>query len=203
MEINTQIILGGNNPNYLSPMCINEIIVETDFFEGLSIDLSENYTREQLEIVDYDIKNGVYVLRNYNLETIIPIDIVDKNTGKSISKNIFIEMDNKNGEMKNKLKFIDKEIVYKNYDLLNAFERLYTEINHDYLIRICAFCKKSCWNPYGGSDFCNHLCFKEFSEEYNKIETKDKLTIAEILNKNIDKYRNVYLTYSCNEYMEK
>jgi hypothetical protein len=55
-----------------------------------------------------------------------------------------------------------KEIIYKDYDLLDAFEILYNEINQDYLVRICAFCKKSCWNPYGGVDFLNHLCFNEF-----------------------------------------
>jgi hypothetical protein len=42
-----------------------------------------------------------------------------------------------------------------------------------------------------------------FFDEYNKIETKNKLKILTLLNKNDGKYRNVYLTNSCNEYMEK
>jgi hypothetical protein len=73
INVETQIVFGGNNSKYVSPMVINGLIVETDGFEGLYIETFEDYTKEQLKIVDYDIKNGLYILRNYKLETIIPI----------------------------------------------------------------------------------------------------------------------------------
>jgi hypothetical protein len=86
---------------------------------------------------------------------------------------------------------------------LNSFDELYKEINKKYEIKICAFCKNSCWNPYGGTDFCNHLCFKIFSNEYYKINNRSKMEIVKLMEKYTGKHENVYLINSCEEYMEK
>jgi hypothetical protein len=203
LKVDTQIIMDNDNPNYSMPLIINGIIIETDGFEVLSIDKQEKYSNEQLEIFDYDIECHVYVLKNYNLHTIIPINSIEKYTGKTRAETLHVEMNNKNGHIAKTLKIPDKEIVVNNDDISGAFEKLYNEINKEYTIKICAFCKNSCWNPYGGTDFFNHLFFKEFTNEYYKINTKDKMEIVKLMEKNKDKYKNVYLTNSCNEYKEK
>lgn len=204
IKIDSQIIMENNNPNYISPMNINGIMIETDGFEILSIDAQEKYSPEQLKIFDYDIKHNLYVLKNYRLRTIIPIDIVEKNTRKIISERLSVEMDDKNNHTIRTLKIFNKETIINNFDMLEAFEKLYNEINKEYAIKICAFCKNLCWNPYGGTDFFNCLCFKEFADEYYKIDTKYKMNIVELMGKNKGKYnKNVYLTNYCNEYIEK
>jgi hypothetical protein len=201
LKIETEIVLGDNS-KYDSPMIINGIIVETDGFEVLSIEQSENYGREQLKIFDYDIKHGCYILKNYNLKTSVPVNMENKNTKELFFDNLFIEIDDTNGETIRKLKLFDKEIIVNGWDLVGAFNNLHREIKQNYTVKMCAFCKKSCWNPYGGIDFFNHLCFKEFAEEYYKLDIKNKETISALMNKSTGKYKNVYLINSCNDYRE-
>jgi hypothetical protein len=56
----------------------------------------------------------------------------------------------------------------------------------------------------GGADFLDCLCFREFADEYYKIDAKYKMNILELMEKNKGKYNiNVYLTDCCNEYIEK
>jgi hypothetical protein len=201
LNIETKIVLGDNS-KYDSPMIINGVIVETDGFEVLCIELSENYGKEQLKIFDYDIKHGGYILKNYNLRTSVPMNIRNKTTREIFSDNLFIEIDDNNRKTIRKLKLLDKEIVVNGWDLLGAFNNLHREIKQNYTVQICAFCKKSCWNPYGGTDFFNHLCFKEFMEEYYKLDIKNKENISGLMNKNTGKYKSVYLINSCNDYRE-
>jgi hypothetical protein len=201
LKVEAKIIIGNNNPNYSMPMIINGITIETDGFEVLSIDKQEKYSNEQLKIFDYDIEYNVYVLKNYSLKTIIPINIIEKHTGKMQTETLYVEMNNKNGRTEMTLRILDKEIVANNYNILDAFEKLYNEVNKEHTIKICAFCKNSCWNPYGGTDFYHHLCFKEFADEYYEINVKDKMSIVQLMEKNKSKYYNVYLTNYCDEYM--
>jgi hypothetical protein len=201
LKIETKIVLGDNS-KYDSPMIINGVIVETDGFEVLSIEQSENYGAEQLKIFDYDIKHGCYILKNYNLKTSVPINITNKNTKELSFDNLFVEIDDNNGETIRKLNLFDKEIIVNGWDLVGAFNNLHRKIKQNYTVKMCAFCKKSCWNPYGGIDFFNHLCFKEFEEEYYKLDIKNKEAIGCLMNKNMEKYKSVYLINSCNDYRE-
>jgi hypothetical protein len=201
LEIETEIALGDNS-EYSSPMIINDVIVETDGFEVLCIEQSENYGTEQLKIFDYDIKHGCYILKNYNLKTSVPVNIINKNTKELFSDNLFIEIDDNNGETTRKLKIFDKEIIVNGWDLVGAFNNLHREIKQNYTVKICAFCKKSSENPYGGIDFFNHLCFKEFAEENYKLDIKNKENIGGLMNKNPGEYKSVYLIDSCNDYKE-
>jgi hypothetical protein len=201
LKIETKIVLGDNS-KYDSPMIINGIIVETDGFETLCIEQSENYETEQLKIFDYDIKHGDYILRNYNLRTSVPINIINKNTNEFSSDNLFIEINDDNRKTVRKLQLFDKEIIVNGWDLVGAFYNLHREIKQNYTVKMCAFCKKSCWNPYGGTDFFNHLCFKELAEEYYKLDIKNKESVGGLMNKNMGKYKSVYLINSCNDYRE-
>jgi hypothetical protein len=118
------------------------------------------------------------------------------------SDTLIIEIDENSDRIIRNLRIFDKEIILKDFDFCGAFEYLHKEIKEKYTIKICAFCKKSSWNPYGGVDFFNHLCFNEFSEEYNKLDVRNKNNISYLMNKNIEKYKNVYLIGSCNDYEE-
>jgi hypothetical protein len=201
LKIGTKIVLGDNS-KYDSPMIIDGVIVETDGFEVLYIEVSENYETERLKIFDYDIRNGYYILKNYNLITSVPMNIKNRTTSGMFSDNLFIEIDDNNGKTIRKLKLFDIEITVNGWDLVGAFYNLHREIKQNYTVQMCAFCKKSCWNPYGGIDFFNHLCFKEFAEEYYKLDIKNKENISGLMNKNTGKYKSVYLINSCNDYRE-
>jgi hypothetical protein len=204
MEIETNIISEENNFKYTFPkIIINDVIIEIDSFEILYIDIPENYTQEQLKIFDYDIQHKSYILTNYYFKTNIPLNIIDKKTKKLLVEYMIIEMENKNSKNTQKIRLFDKESNIYGDNFLDAFEKLYKEINKDYVIKICTYCKKSCWNPYGGSDFINQLCFNKFSEEYYKIDTKDKMNISKLMNDNDKKYKQVCMVDSCNEYVEK
>jgi hypothetical protein len=199
IQTETQIFFDRNNEIYMSPMIVNDIIIENDGFCDLIIFGIENYKKEQLKIFDYDMtENGDYVLKNYNLKTLIPINIIDKNTANNICENIIIE--NNNGIKK--IKLLDYEVIVKYNDWVEAFNDLQRKFKENYRVKICAFCKKSSWNPYGGADFFNLLCFKNFTEEYNQLNIKDKMNIGNLMNKNKGKFNFVYLISSCNEYVE-
>jgi hypothetical protein len=199
IKIDTQIAMGNN-----MPMNINGIMIETDGFEVLSIDEQEKYSAEQLKIFDFDINHwGIYVLKNYHLRTTIPIEMIEKNSGEKISEKLFIEMDDKNNQTTTTLKILDKEIVITDFYILEGFEKLYEEIHKEYTVKICAFCKNLCWNLYGGVDFFNCLCFKEFADEYYKIDENYKMNILKLMEKNKDKYKFVHLTNCCGEYIER
>ena len=111
-------------------------------------------------------------------------------------------MNNYNNETIRKLEFLDEELVVNDFDLLGAFEKLFENVKQNYMIKICAVCKKSSWHPYGAIDFFHHLCFKEFAIEYYKMCVKDKMNLMSLMDKNAGKYKNVYLTSFCNEYEE-
>jgi hypothetical protein len=199
IKTKTEMVYDKNDREYSFPMTVNGIIIETDGFEVLTINSSENYSKDQLKIFEYDFMKGFYKLKNYHLTAIIPINIIEYYNGKHLLENIVIEMIDKESNTTRKIKILNKEIIVKKHNLLGAFDELYENIKEKYTLKICAFCKKSSWNPYGG-DFFNHLCFKEFSEDYYKINRNNKTEIAKLMGENNGKWKSIYLTHFCNEY---
>jgi hypothetical protein len=190
--------------NYMMPMFINGIKIETNGFDMLTVLKSENYSKEQLKLFDYEISRyGDYILKNFNLKTIIPVNIIEKNSGNKNSEKIIIEIENYD-EVVKKLRLFDTEIFIINdcteLDcLVGAFEELYDKIKNDYTIEICVFCKNSGYNPCsGGVEYYNHVCYKEFTENYSKLDNKDKLNIEPL----VTKKALVCLTDSCNKFVE-
>ena len=203
IKTNTQITMGPHTLDCLSPMIVNGIVIDTEGFECLSIDKPETYSEDALSIFDFDInKYGSYILKNYHARTEIPVEIIEKRTGKESMESIIIEMDNKDNETMQTLKIFDKEITVHDFYLEDAFCTLYEEAHEEYSIKICAFCKNFFGAAFGGLDFCNQLCFEKISGEYRKIEKKTKYAILELMDKHPGKCRGVYLTYSCNNYRE-
>jgi hypothetical protein len=115
---------------------------------------------------------------------------------------IIVELKNENKKYSQKLKIMDIEITLNEWAYANAFEKIYDQIKDKYILKICACCKKSHWNPYGGSDFLNQLCFKDSFDEYNEIEIKDKTNVGKLMAVN-NNFKNVLLTDYCKEYEEK
>ena len=188
-------------------MLVNGVLIETDGFECLSIESFKNYTKEQLKIFDCFInKYGSCMLINYNLKVLIPVNVVEKNTGNNFCENIIIEINNSDDNIIGKLRFLDYDTGnicdVKSWDVFSAFDKLHGKIKQNFIVKICAFCKKSSYNPYGGIDFFSHLCFNECAEEFCKLDLKNKFTIGPLMNNNKGKFKNVSLTSSCNEYME-
>ena len=96
------------NPNYnFFPAIIYGIRVETDGFEVLSVENPESYTKDQLENFEYDIKHPykdktkpLFILKNFSLQTYIPVSVFSKKDNNRIKKEICIEISNDNGHYK-------------------------------------------------------------------------------------------------------
>ena len=188
--------------NYISPMILRDIVIDTEGFEVLSIDYNEYFNHKNLCEFDYEIMNGVHILKSYELKVFIPIKIIDKRSGNENKSEMIIDIKNDNNKKYQKLRVFDKEIVIKDYAYTNLFEKIYDDIKDKYAIKICAYCKKSFWDPYGGNNFIHQVCFKNIFDEFNKIETKNKNSVGYLMaiNKN---FMSVLLTECCKEYEEK
>ena len=198
-----QITIGPHTLDCLSPMIVNGIVIDAEGFECLSIDKPETHPEDALSIFDYDInKYGSYILKNYHVRTEIPVEIIEKPTGKESMESIIIEMDNKDSETRQTLKMFDTEITVNDFYLEGAFNTLYREVNEKYSVKICAFCTNSFGAAFGEVEFCNQLCFEKISGEYREIAKKTKYAILELMAKHPGTCRNVYLTCSCNKFME-
>jgi hypothetical protein len=202
---NSEVIFYDENYcGYISPMILQDIIIETDGLELLTINSNEYFNHRNLSKFNYEKhkKHDIYLLKNYELKIFIPINIVDKKHCNESTTEMTIELINENNKNYKKLKILDKEIVIKENDYTDSFEKIYDEIKDKYIIKICSYCKKSNWNPYGGSDFINQICFKNIFDEFNKIEIKNKNNVGHLIaiNNNI---KNVLLTEYCKEYNEK
>jgi hypothetical protein len=132
IKTKTEIVYDNNDQEYFLPMIVNGIIIETDGFEALTINSSENYSKDQLKIFDYDLVKGFYKLKNYYLKAIIPISIIEKNNGRYFFDNMIVEIIDKENNTIRKIKIFDNEIVVKRSDLLEAFDELYENINEKY-----------------------------------------------------------------------
>jgi hypothetical protein len=203
-------IIDFDSSEYLSPMVINGVIIETDGFEALSIDNTEQYSEEQLKQFDYDIifpykdkTKKLFVLKNYNLQTYIPVSITKKETNKSETAELIIEMIHNGKNLTLSCSLLEEKS--ENFDSENleiALNNLQEKSN--YFINICACCKNSNWNPYGGMVFLNQLCFRNDSEKFQNMKLKTKYTVASIMKDDADRnFDLVWLTDNCKYYIPR
>ena len=100
ITVNTEIVdFDVDGSNYISPIVVNGVIMETDGFECLTIDPPKRYSEEQLKQFDYDIvypygdkTKEVFMLKNYRLKTFIPVSVLNKDINKWETANLVIEM---------------------------------------------------------------------------------------------------------------
>jgi hypothetical protein len=202
---NSEVVFYAENYcGYVSPMVLQDIIIETDGFEVLTINSNEYFNHQNLSKFDYEKpeRRDFYLLKNYKLKTFIPINIVDKKYGNENMAEMIIEIKNYNNKNYQKIKILDREIIINENNYINSFEKIYSDIKDKYIIKICIYCRKSHWNPYGGNDFINQICFKNIFDEFNKIETKNKNSVGYLMAIN-NNFQNVLLTECCKEYKEK
>ncbi|WP_276378744.1 hypothetical protein [Flavobacterium sp. H4147] len=196
--------LNENSSEYFYPIEIDGVIIETNGFEALTIDNVEKYTETQLAQFDYDIKypyndkgKKLLVLKNYQLKTFIPIHILEIETGKRVVIELQIVMihDGEQIRLLSTLFGKSSEAIIMETTL---FEKLQNQLDEYYCLEICSNCENSIWNPYGGNDFFNHLCFKKEAREFQAIKEKNKQSIGSFMkfkeNKN---FENVQLTDYC------
>ena len=183
---------------YILPIVIDGVIIETDGFEVLSIDKPEQYSQNQLAQFDYDKEYDLLVLKNYQLKTFIPIRIWNIQSRKRIETEIQITMTHNGKSVKRVCSLFGK--VSEKFDLEVAFGEIQGQLTNSHCLETCSNCKNSFWNPYGGGEFY-HLCFKSEAEAFQTIENKDKMTIIRFMKFDNDKnFKHVRLTDFCDDF---
>jgi hypothetical protein len=204
---------------YFYPMIIDGVIIETDGFEALTIDRPEKYSKNQLDRFDYDTiypcedkEEKLLVLKNYQLKTFIPIRVLETGSNKKMTAEIQITMNHEGGEEEGKGKGVKRTCSllgktinlgtnFGDPDLEEAFAQLQKQLAGQYCMETCSNCRNSFWNPYGGSDFFNHLCFKSESKAFQAIANKGKESVIDFIKyDNEQNWRTVRLTDYCNEF---
>ena len=197
-----------NSIDYCYPLIFNGITIDTDGFELLSIANPEQYSEIQLALFEYDTKliqcanedRKLLVLKNYQLNVFIPIHILEIQSGKKDTADIQIIMkhDGENGEkgIKRICSLLGKSS--ENYNMEEAFREVQAQLAESHCMETCSNCKNSWWSIYGGTEFCNHLCFKSDAEAFQAIKDKNKLTVARFMKYGNDQnWQSVRLTDYC------
>jgi len=206
-NINTEIDNDDDTSECFCPMLVNGVEIETDGFEGLlSIENPEQYSENQLTQFDYDIKypykdktKKLLVLKNYQLNSFIPISVLEIKTGKRIEAEVQITMSHDGIDFKRICSLLGKKSESSYMD--DVFDELQKQLKGNYIMEICSNCKNSSWHPYGGNEFFNHLCFKTEAEAFQAIEIKNKMSVGGFMKYDNDKnFELVQLTDYCNKF---
>ncbi len=205
--INTEVKdLIESSSDYCCPITINGVTIETDGFEELSIDKPEQYSDTQLARFDYDIQypykdkeKKLLILKNYQLKTFIPIHVWEIKSEKRIETEIQIIMTRNEKSITRVCSLLGA--ISENFDMEVAFGEVQSQLIECYRMETCSNCKNSFWNPYGGSEFFNQLCFKKEAKAFQAIKDKDKMTVVRFMKYDNDKnFQNVRLTDYCEEF---
>ena len=205
-NINTEIDNDDDMSECFYPMLVNGVEIETDGFEGLSIENPEQYPENKLAQFDYDIKypykdkeKKLLVLKNYQLKAFIPIQVLEKESGKRMKVDMEITMTYDGNNFKRICSLLGKNSDYSDMEV--AFRELQTQLKNDYSMEICSNCKNSSWHPYGGNEFFNHLCFEKESIAFQFIENKTKTSVGGFMKYgNDENWELVQLTDYCDKF---
>jgi hypothetical protein len=204
INVNTELIDYTVSSPAFSPMVINGVLIDIDGFEDLTIENIEQYNNEQLKQFDYNViypykdKNKkLIVLKNYMLKAFIPINIINKTNGIRTLSELILEMNDKDGKINYTISLEDEKT--NDVDIENIFNKFKEQLSEKYIMEICGTCKYNTENPYGGVFLFNQLCFKKYGGEYFKMGIMNKTKFASLLDDK--KWETVYLTDSCNEYI--
>ena len=206
-NINTYIDDSDDLSECLYPMLIDGVEIETDGFEALSIENPEQYPENKLaQLFDYDIKypykdkeKKLLVLKNYQLNVFIPIQVLERESRKRMKVDMEITMSYDGNNFKRICSLLGQSSEYPDMEV--AFRELQTQLKHRYSMEICSNCKNSSWHPYGGYEFFNHLCFEKESIAFQSIENKDKMSVGGFMKYNNNKnFELVQLTDYCNKF---
>jgi hypothetical protein len=195
--------------HYFNPIEVNEVTLEIDGFEALTIDNPEQYSEVQLAQFDYynsypyeEMDKKELVLINYKLESFIPIHVLKIESGEIFITEFQIILVWNEKLAKRSCVILGK--CSKNLDLGCAFIEIQEQLKEEYYLMTCSNCKNYCWHPDVGFDFYNQLCFKSKTEEFQAIKDKNKMSIAELMNSgNKNDNQLVHLTDYCDSFDPK
>jgi len=143
---------------YCFPMTIDGVVIETDGFEELSVAQPEQYAENQLLRFDYDVRypykdkdKPLLVLKDYRLDTFIPVFVREIKSGKRMEAELCIEMAHNGKSVKRTCRLLGGESSV--FDMEAAFVEIQEQLKESYGMETCSNCKNSFWNPYGGCSF--------------------------------------------------
>jgi hypothetical protein len=195
---------------YFCPMIINGVTIETDGFDSLSIDNPEQYSENQLTQFEYDItypykdkEKKLLVLKNYQLKAFIPIHVREIKSGERIETEMQITMQHNGGKnIKRTCSLLGE--TSEQVDMEVALGEVQAQLAECYCMEICTKYKNSWWNPYGGNEFFNQLCFVSETEAFQAIKDKHKSSVADFMKykkyDNYDNFQRVLLTDYCDKF---
>jgi len=211
-EISEETLL--ETSEYFYPMIINGVNIETDGFESLTIDNPEQYSENQLTQFEYDItypykdkEKKLLVLKNYQLKAFIPIHVREIKSGERIEAEMQIKIyQNGNTVVLKTCSLLGKDsdkFDWK-FDWEIGFQEVQDKLADCYCMETCSNCKNSWWNPYGGNEFFNQLCFVIDAEAFQAIKDKNKDSISRFMKykkyDNYDNFQRVQLTDYCDKF---
>jgi hypothetical protein len=175
-RVDTEVFEADISAKEMLPFVAYGVTVDTDGFECLAVN-AEQYSERQLAYFDYEHsrRQNLLLLQNYTLETAVPVCVFDRNASRRSNEILTITM-TRGETAQTSWHYELLGTVYQNAafdDMQNCLLKLQEKLDSAMLIEICACCKKSHWNPYGGSDFFNQVCLKSAAEEYFALENKD------------------------------
>ncbi len=187
-------------------MHVNGVKIELDGFEVLSIEMPPAYTADQLSIFDYDIRKNTYegrkwdtlFLKDFQLDAFIPLSLVDRETQIREIADLHIRiLADKNRKYQYLFELLSATSEQAFID--DALGEIWKKLRDRYHIEICACCKNSCTNPYGGIAFTSQLCFKAIKEQFWGLDKVDKASISSLTHQNLHDIKNV--TDHCEEFL--
>ncbi len=207
ISVNTEVLNYCLDPisKYNLVLRINEVNIDIDGFEVLHIEDAKQYGKQQLKIFEYEIiqpyedrQKKDLLLANFYLEVIIPIPGLDKNSNTTQTKNLHVHV-HCNEEKLYKYHFKLLNATSELSDITDALQEIQNQLRDTFILEICACCKNSSRNPYGGVPFFNHLCFRNDKKLFWVLKDKSKYTVAPFMND--AKWESTYVTYRCEEFL--
>ena len=207
ISVNAEVLNYYLDPVYTHGLILllNGVNIDLGGFEELLIEDAEQYGEQQLKIFQYEIsypyedkQKKELLLTNFHLEITIPIQYIDKNSNKVQIADLHVHV---NCDEKRAYKYYFKLLTATTElsDITDALQEIQNQLKDTFVLEICAVCKNSNRNPYGGVPFFNHLCFRNNKESFWALKDKYKHTVGSFMDD--AKWESTYVTYRCEEFM--
>ena len=104
-------------------------------------------------------------MKYYRLDTFIPVFVRNLKSEERMKTDLCIEMEHNEKSVKRTYRLLGGESSV--FDMEAAFVEIQVQLKGSYCMETCSNCRNSFWNPYGGCEFFNQLCFR--SEEVLRV----------------------------------
>lgn len=149
---------------------------------------------QQMDI-EYDYVNDFYILKNYSYKLVFEIEVVID--GVTNYEELIINVKNENGELECKYTLMGIEV--NSLDIDDGIDELYYLLEPNVHMKICGGCAYGSWNPEGGDQMTNYLCFEKLGEKVPR--DMDKSGRMQILNRfEVDEIQGRCILDSCQSF---